>query len=834
MKIIGNPSQWEAISHARGPCEVIAGPGSGKTFVLVHHILYLLQDLRADPSQILVLTFSKAAAKDMRRRFYHDLRSSYNPCGTNHSGSPRSPDDARDSQISDESKKIHLTDEIRQPVSNIFITPESASQITFGTFHSIFYRILQSSSRTNLKIIDEKTHTRLLRFLAKEYMQAGSGLDGSADRIVMEELAGAITHAKNRADQGLTHACEPSNHDSRSSDGSSFEDKIPISGHSIHGTISSGMSSLRGRKSISENSIHESTSSGGSSSAVQMPVFGKEKPQYVQAVALYNRYLRENGLMDYDDIVLECRRLFIEHPDVLALWRERFRYILIDEFQDINSLQYDVVKMLAGGCSRAHLHRNNRSGMKGDINMGSLEFSPHLFVVGDDDQSIYGFRGADPSIMQDFMKDYPDARRICLGVNYRSGSEIVRASGKVISANTNRIAKEVTPNRGSEGPVAIRYYPTAEAQYGFITDTIKRMSKAERAGCAVIVRTNRGAGGIQRAFEAAGLSTDRSRMDQKRLSEICEDILAYLAIGRDAHTGRIKRSDLYRIMNRPQRWLLRDIAPESIVDVRVLTKLNSLSESSAQEKLILSASLPESGTQAKKISRGTFAADPSLQSCQNLRDLLQDAQRLWQFPPALSVRYLRKSVGYEGIFSGQDAESAKEILDGIEAMAAGAGSVEALQRRLGEILDDPGKGDFLHLISQRKAGYSQPEKSNYWDSNGEKNNWQQSKSVTLCGNCDDHVGDAEKSPDIRIPILTMHAAKGLEFDTVFLPDLNEGIIPSRKSTSPEAIEEERRLLYVAMTRAKRRLELLYIAGGTTEKIPTRFIRVLGAKDAFGE
>ncbi|MDD5939786.1 MAG: ATP-dependent helicase, partial [Lachnospiraceae bacterium] len=261
MKIIGNPSQWEAISHARGPCEVIAGPGSGKTFVLVHHILFLLQDLRADPSQILVLTFSKAAAKDMRRRFYHDLRSS----------------------------------------NDFSLSPESASQITFGTFHSVFYRILQSSSRTNLKIIDEKTHTKLLRFLAREYLQAGSGIDGSADRIVMEELAGAITHAKNRADQGPTHACEPSDHDSRSS----------------------GRPSLKGRKPISENSFHESTSSGGPSSAVQMPVSGREKPQYEQAVALYNRYLRENGLMDYDDIVLECRRLFMERPDVLALWRAR-------------------------------------------------------------------------------------------------------------------------------------------------------------------------------------------------------------------------------------------------------------------------------------------------------------------------------------------------------------------------------------------------------------------------------------------------------------------------------------------------------------------------------
>ncbi len=747
MKIIGNPSQWEAISHARGPCEVIAGPGSGKTFVLVHHILFLLQDLRADPSQILVLTFSKAAAKDMRRRFYHDLRSSYNFRGdqdlyrTNDPENDFTSEGAVGFHSFARIKDIPLTDENCHLASHTFITPETASQITFGTFHSVFYRILQSSSRTNLKIIDEKTHTKLLRFLAREYLQAGSGLDGSADRIVMEELAGAITHAKNRADQGLTHACEPSDHDSRSS----------------------GRPSLKGRKPISEKSFHESTSSGGPSSAVQMPVSGRGKPQYEQAVALYNRYLRENGLMDYDDIVLECRRLFIERPDVLALWRARFRYILIDEFQDINSLQYDVVKMIAGGCEHLFPHRNADS-----CEQGGMLASPHLFVVGDDDQSIYGFRGADPAIMQDFMKDYPDARRICLGVNYRSGSEIVRAAAKVISANTNRITKEVTPNRGSEGPVAIRYYPTAQAQYDFIVNTIKEMSEVERRGCSVIVRTNRGAGGIQRAFEAAGLSTDRSHMDQKRFSEICEDILAYLTIGRDARTGRIKRSDLYRIMNRPQRWLLREIAPEPMVEVSALVRIHRLPESGKQEKVIA--------------------------------DLLQDAQRLWQFQPALSVRYLRKSVGYEGVFSGRDAESAMEILDGIEAMAAGAGSVEALMRRLKEILDDPRKGDFLHRIGRRKAGCFQP----------------------------------EKSPAVRIPILTMHAAKGLEFDTVFLPDLNEGMIPSRKSTSPEAIEEERRLLYVAMTRAKKRLELLYIAGGTTEKIPTRFIRVLGAKDAFGE
>jgi superfamily I DNA/RNA helicase len=245
-----DPAQETAIRKGAGPCAVIAGPGSGKTFVLVERIRCLIEERGVDPSSILVLTFSRAAAAHMRRRF---LLSCPHP------------------------------------------------ETVFGTFHSVFFRILQASSATGLRLIDPAAKQDYLRHLCS------LPLPFLPEKTTAEELQLVISRYKN----GL-------------------------------------------------------------------PCRQSWAPSLVE---IYDAYLEGRGWLDFDDMILRCVRLLQAKPDLLAAWRERFRWILVDEFQDVSPAQYRALQLLAAP-------------------------SDNLFVVGDDDQSIYGFRGTDPLIMQRFLSDY--------------------------------------------------------------------------------------------------------------------------------------------------------------------------------------------------------------------------------------------------------------------------------------------------------------------------------------------------------------------------------------------------------------------------------------------
>ena len=306
-----NESQKRAAAHREGPMLVLAGPGSGKTAVITERTARLVGS-GIPGGRILVVTFTRAAALEMKNRF-------------------------------------------RETAGN------SAGQVTFGTFHGVFYGILRNTYHINgNNILSEEEKRRLLTELLDQFYPEE---DREAD--LPSGLAREISTVK----------CG----------------RIQVENY---------YSSL-------------------------LP-----EEAFRRVYKAYRRWMEENRKLDFDDIMAECYRLFRQHPEILSRWQKTFQYILVDEFQDISPIQYDIVRMLAAP-------ENN------------------LFIVGDDDQSIYRFRGASPEIMLRFPRDYPQAGTVTLNFNYRCTPEILEAAGRLIRRNQKRFPKDLKAFRKSGAPVRL-------------------------------------------------------------------------------------------------------------------------------------------------------------------------------------------------------------------------------------------------------------------------------------------------------------------------------------------------------------------------------------------
>ena len=295
-----NQAQIESIAHKDGPCMVLAGPGSGKTTVITNRIKHLIEKHKVKPEEILVITFSKAASKEMRDRF-HTLWEGKN------------------------------------------------ATVTFGTFHGIYYGILKWAYKlTSENIFSDEQKYQLLQRVVERM-----NLDIDDEKDFLQGIVGEISNIKNNYIKLYEYQS----------------------------------------KNCDEDTFRK----------------------------IYQTYEAERKRLkkiDFDDMLVYCYELLAARPDILKLWQQQFQYILIDEFQDINKVQYDVIRMLA-------------------------EPENNLFIVGDDDQSIYQFRGARPEIMLNFPKDYPETRQIILDVNYRSTKTIVNGAGRVIKQNRKRYPKQI-------------------------------------------------------------------------------------------------------------------------------------------------------------------------------------------------------------------------------------------------------------------------------------------------------------------------------------------------------------------------------------------------------
>ena len=503
------------------------------------------------------------------------------------------------------------------------------------------------------------------------------------------------------------------------------------------------------------------------------PVFGMILESYEKAV-------RSCGRLDFDDMLCRCRDLLAGNESLLRSWQERFRHILIDEFQDINPVQYEVVKLLTGEhCS--------------------------IFAVGDDDQAIYGFRGSEPECLRRFQKEY-NAETILLDVNYRSHPQIVRASLEVVSENRDRFEKKLRPSpdrdqektkkcqgqlenghkvtaEEQENRVHLRAFTEKEEQYSYLVERLqvflRENAGEERTECAVLFRTNSHMQGLAVRLRTAGIPyVMGERMQSIYEHFIVKDVMAYLTLA----AGHWDREALLRIINRPSRYVSR----EAIANYG----------SSMQELL--------SYYEAQELPCGKKAC-----TYEKIRSLDRQLRAIGRLSPGLAVAYVQKAVGYEKYLqkTAGNAERWLQWQEMLEWLKGDAGRFSRMEewRAAQEIHNsDLEQGKNAGLVSGKK---------------------QEKMDGRAGGNIPAEQNADKSGPCIRL--MTVHGAKGLEFDTVIVADCNESVFPHGRLQTGAEVEEERRVFYVAMTRAKENLELLYLTG-TRERprIPSRFLNPL--------
>lgn len=583
-----NEAQREAVLHHTGPLLVLAGPGAGKTFVITMRVRTLIEEYGVNPKNILVITFTNAAARQMEERF----------------------------------KKLALQAGL-----------ESAG-VTFSTFHSIFFHIL--------KYAYGYTGNNILR---PEQKQAFF-------REILTELDYEVEDEKE------------------------FSEKLQAE-----------ISLVKGE---------------GIDPTHYYPM---NCPQeiFLKAYKGYEKRLLSANLIDFDDMQLLCYELLTKRQDILALWQKKFTYILVDEVQDTNVLQYKLTKLLA-------LPENN------------------LMMVGDDDQSIYRFRGARPEIMLSFSKDFPEGKEILLNVNYRSGKQIVEMAGRLIANNTTRYEKKITSAReGEKQAVFFQTYEDSKAQNEAVFAKIRQLHEEGVAyhDMAVLFRTNLQPRSMAELFMRVNLPfVMRDVMPNIYEHWIYRDLRTYLRLAE----GDRSRALFLQIINKPKRYISRDCFLEDTVSFDQLR---------------------------------AYYADKDY-VCERIDRLENDLIMLKDMKPYAAIHYLRHVVGYE--------DYVKEY---------------AQYRNM--------KPDELLTL------FDELEES--------------AKPFSTCAEWYEHIAHvkeellknaAEKNHAKRdgVAMMTYHSAKGLEFRYVFLIDVNEGTTPYSKAATPEELEEERRMFYVAFTRAR--------------------------------
>ena len=611
-----NTAQQKAVCHETGPMLVLAGPGSGKTTVLLCRISRLLERGLAKPQEILALTFSKAAAEEMKSRF-----------------------------------------------ENL----NGASGVSFGTFHSIFFRILRSRYGWNV------------------------------EQIFQEEERRSI----------LRNSIEAEKWD------------IP----DLEEYISQFFSQL----SLMNSELEQPNRF----TPVGMPV-----EEFRKLYRAYEGYKERHEKLDFDDMLTQCYQLLREDAAVREYWQRKYKFILVDEFQDVNQAQFACLQILA------EKHQN-------------------LFVVGDDDQSIYAFRGARPDFLLHFPTLYPAAKKVTLNTNYRSTERIVNLAERVIGNNEVRFVKNMKGIGEAGDKVTFFLAEDAAKEAAHIAEKIGRLldEGVPLTEIAVIYRTNLQGGAFARELYKRGIPYDlRDNSGNVYEHWVAKDLLAYLLLAENEESD----SALRRILNKPKRYIGKDL----------------LAEAEAMPYTLLRS----------------FFVCPSLKGWQeeNLENLRIDLNQIRKRTPYDALKYIRKVIGYDeyleefAAYRRTSAQVLQEIADEIMETAKDCADVRSFREQLERLS--------LQMKEQSRK-------------KGQKRN--------------------------GIALMTMHGAKGLEFRAVFLPSLVEGIVPHEKGL--DTVAEERRLFYVAMTRASEKLCLSAILQRyEKERKPSRFLAEMGldAEKAF--
>lgn len=581
--------------------------------------------------------------------------------------------------------------------------------VNFGTFHSIFYHILLESNHFggSPTILSTSRKLNIMISILKEQMSS----EKTAAHNWRQSTYGV--------GQNATHV----------------KSQIGMKGCYNYDTLKEDAQNL-----LSAVGFYKNTQDV-KASVRNLP--DRWKDSFEDLFRAYQRQCKASKGLDFDDMVYECRELLSQNPECRNYWQKRFSYILIDEFQDINPLQYEVVKLLG------ERHRN-------------------LFAVGDDDQSIYGFRGSKPACLKQFLKEL-NARQLILNANYRSTAEIVASAEKVITENKDRFPKQCyaagasAQTSSARNSVEIRSFGNKAEEYEYLVSELREIiGSRQEETCGVLFRTN---GNMQ--FLASMLVREGIPFQMKERTGnlyehfIAKDIMAYLKLA----AGERSRALFLQVMNRPLRHIDREsVGGSNQVNFADLERWYSMRG--------------QAGNMHVK----------DTQAAVEIRRLETQLTSLKRMSPGLAVSYVCKAMGYERYLKGR--KDAKEHLE--------------------EWLD------ILEYLREDAKGYDTVEE---WEKGQKSGEEKQSLKQTGIAQ-----STANESP---IHLMTVHASKGLEFDSVRMPDCNEKVYPHGNLPDKETVEEERRIFYVGMTRAKKHLELLCTTG-TKERprVLSRFLNPL--------
>lgn len=623
-----NPQQYEAVTTTSGPVLIVAGAGSGKTRVLTYRIAYLLQQFKAAPNEILALTFTNKAAREMKERITK-------------------------------------------------LIGDKASKLWMGTFHSIFSKILRFEAEKlgygkDFTIYDTSDSETVIKQILQE-------LNFDTKEIKPKTIRNKISDAKN---QLITP--------------DSFQARF----------VSSTLDDITAR-----------------------------------VYAIYNQRLEQSNAMDFDDLLIKPIQLFEENPELLEHYQDRFKYILIDEYQDTNHAQYKVTKLLAAK------YKN-------------------ICVVGDDAQSIYSFRGADISNILNFKEDYENAKQIPLEQNYRSTKSILQCADSIIKKNTRQLEKTLWTEQGFGEPVILlqnyddRDEANRVAQY--ILD-LKMRHGYKNNDFAILYRTNYQSRVFEEALRRHGIAYQLiGGLSFYQRKEI-KDVLAYLTLLVNKHD----ETNLVRIINEPSRG----IGSKSINDLRI---------------------------QARETGRTMW-------------DIFEHVESSNVYKPAKAR--IREFVDMMNALS-DELNGGRSITEITRSVLERSGYMKALveENSHDSMMRRENVLEFINAISYYEKRERKPSLSAFL------------QEISL-------ITDSDKFDEDKpaVTLMTVHGSKGLEFPVVFVVGLEENLFPVGARDGFDAdIEEERRLFYVAITRAQERLYFSYCRsrfkyGEEQQQLRSRFL-----------
>lgn len=589
-------NQIKAVEFGQGPALVVAGPGSGKTTVLTHRVRYLINELKVKPEKILVITFTKAAAAQMKQRF-ENLVDEYAP-------------------------------------------------VSFLTFHSLFYSIICDFRSQNVSLLSPKEKQNIIFTILKE-----NGI--FYDALNINELMKEFADCKN---------------------------------------------------SSKERGLHNSKL--------------LEEDVFVKVFKEYQYEIGKLGKPDYDDFSVWVKDIFDSNQKLLEYWQSKYEYCLIDEFQDINTPQYEIVcKMIK---------------------------SKNIFAVGDEDQSIYGFRGSDPTVCFRFAEEY-NATKIMLSTNYRSGQNIVSGACRLIKHNKIRFEKHIKASGENDmGVFKITGFFDYSDEFEKLTD---ELLEHKEFSSAILLRTNSIPGQLIRKLIEKGLNpVFKEKLEKITDNPVVKDVYSYLKLAKYKSFD-----DLVRIANKPNRYISRAF----------LTKCMTESGENISFPILYRHSK----------DKGYLAT--------NIYKLEMNLRKLKDMDSFEALMYIFNVIGYEKYLYDQRIKF-DEILCKLKDLTKEYKTID-------EIIDY-----FRFIETENDMNYV-----NHIPFDGKK-----------------------------VEIMTMHSAKGLEWDEVYIPSVNEGVIPHKRSLDGNLIEEERRLLYVAITRGRQKVWVSYENNADKRLKPSPFIKEL--------